>query len=229
MDIISVIHKNYKLLDYQLELWSKIQGEHRLIVGDNTHTFYRQDHPAIRYLLPVHDFDGVSHGKSLDYLITKTETNIIGIIDSDFFWLNSNIILEVEEYFKQGYKCVGAAGFYPDWQRVIDTTHPNHAGHLAPVIFGMFVDRKLAEKHTFVCTPEEGSRKMYTGWRLREHIINNNIPCITFQGESDKDDPELTYFYYNGKLQGIHLLKGSNPSRQHLTSKLPRILQEKFN
>jgi len=224
MDILSVIYRNYKLLDLQRQHWQTLSGDHRLLLCDNTPEAEYQSHSDI-YRMETLGSDGETHGRALDFLIQQSTSDIIGIVDSDFFWLNPNIISHVEQLFQQGVKCYGCAGYYRDWQRVIDVEQPAHKGDLAPVCWGMFVTRELALQHTFVCTSYEGSQKMYTGWRLRKHLIENNIPRITLPGYEDSEDFNICYFGEQDKPQGVHFLKGSS-WRIGETNKLPNILQK---
>lgn len=225
IDICTTIYRNYSLLDLQLSHWKTIKGDHRLLAVDNTPRPERikQSYPVIE--LDVSGIDGETHGAALDLLVRTATSDIVGIVDSDFFWLNKNILKEVEKYFEQGYKCVGCAGFYPDWQRNLDPRHPDRAGHLAPVCWGMFVDRKLAMEQTFVVSAQEGPQVMETGWRLRKRIIDEKIPCVVFQGfyPENWNDPECCFFGTPEKYEGVHLLKGS-AARTSFTGRLQNII-----
>lgn len=209
IDIGTVIYRNYSLLDMQLDHWKKIRGEHRLLVVDNTPVAERREHDYP--ILNVSGSDGETHGAALDLLVRTATTDIVGIVDSDFFWLNKEILSEVINYFEQGYKCVGCEGFYPDWQRVLDPRWPQRAGSMAPVCWGMFVDRKLALEQTFIVTSAEGSQIMETGWRLRERLIREQIPTVIFSGfyPAGWTDLECCFFGSAERVQGVHYLKGS--------------------
>lgn len=209
-----VIYKNYKLYDLQIEHWSRLNVSNvEVLYVDNTPELYRGS--GITKLNQTSTFDGQTHGEALDWIAKEAITDIIGFVDSDFFWLDPNLFSWVENKFKEGYKCIGCAGFYPDWQHKLDPRHPGRAGHLAPVCWGMFVDRKLALEQTFAVTPEEGFQIMETGWRLRKRIIEERIPCIVFPGFSDIQDPDLCYFGEKLNPLGVHFLKGSG-GRSHL-------------
>lgn len=231
IDICTVVHKNYQLLDWQVEHWKKIKGDHRLLVVDNTPPELRQQiTQPVTVFEPDNWFDGVSHGQALDALARLATTDIVGFVDTDFFWLRENIIQGVEILFDAGFRAVGCAGFYPDWQRVLDPKHPDRAGHLAPVVWGMFVDRKLALQETFVCTPQEGAEVRETGWRLRKRLIDDKIPTVVFQGGWPEGwtDKECCFFYNKGQPVGVHFLKGSGFRTGH-TDRIPSILQTYFN
>lgn len=226
IQILCVIHRNYSLLDLQLEHWKKIKGDFELVFLDNTPSNERQSRPNMLYL-DTPGSDGESHGAALDYLVSQATSDIVGIVDSDFFWTNENIISEVEELFSQGNICVGASAKYNDWEEYMDKCFPERHSSLAPVIWGMFVDRKLAAEQTFVCTDHEGrSFRLYTGHRLRQRIISENLPRVTFQGfyPNGKDDSQGVYYGEPGKVQGVHFLKGSAAKMGQATADLPRIL-----
>lgn len=225
IDICMVVHKNYKLLEMQLEHLKRLSGGYRLLVADSTPPALRPNTlPSGNYSyfasITISDFDGISHGSSLDYLVDKAESDIVGIMDSDFFWTNKDILLDVEKAFASGVKCMGVSNFYPDFVRLVDPLYPERASDKAPCPFGMFIDRKLALEQTFVVNREEGAKYKETGWRLRERLVKENIPRVTFQGHSVIDDPECCYFTNDcGTIQGYHFLKGSS-SRSHMIESL---------
>lgn len=219
IDVLMVVHRNYELLDLQINHWQQFEGEYRLLIVDNTP---KNERKSTNYpILECPSFDGESRGKALDYLVKNAESDFIIIQDTDFFWLNKKIILDMEYWYRSGYQCVGAAGYYADWQRNIDQ-FPERKGSLAPVCYGMGIDRKLALKHTFVCTPQEGSQYLYTGWRVRQDIIHSKTPNLVFEGH---DGDDCCLFSDDYQLQGLHLLKGS-AGRQYLTSKIPELLEK---
>jgi len=223
IQILCVIHKNYHLYELQLEHWKKFSGDFQLNFVDNTPESRRQIYPGLPYF-SCPEFDGESHGRALDYLVSRATSDIIGIVDSDFFWTNKNIISEIKDYFKRGFVNVGASAMYPDWCNIIDTAYPDRHSSKAPVVWGMFVDRRLASEQTFVCTPSEGQDKLYTGWRLRQRVIEQDLPRITFQGfyPEGHTDPEMVW-YGNGKPEGFHWFKGSF-SRQGSTEAIKALL-----
>jgi hypothetical protein len=225
IDVCMVIHKNYELLDLQKKHISRLKGATRLLAMDNTPEPFRK--PTDLPHMTVGGIDGMTHGLVLDELMKVATSDIVCVQDSDFFWLNKNIIEEVENYFKLGFKCVGCAGFYPDWQTNLDPRHPDRAGYLAPVCWGMFVDRKLAMEQTFSVTAEEAATVHETGWRLRQRLIQEQIPTVVFQGcyPDGWTDKECCFFTHQQKLQGVHLLKGS-AGRSALTDQLPKMIEE---
>lgn len=224
IDIITICFKNYYLLDQQIKHWENhIKGDYRLVIVDNTPEAYFQPFfykgKLLERFYPSNDFDGISSGEAYDYALSKTSSKIVGLTDPDHFWFNPDILEDVEAYFDRGYKNVGCQGFYPDWQRVIDTGFPNFAGHLAPVLWGMFIDRELALSETWVCEPP-GVGKI-TGWKVRQKIIDNNIPNIVFPGFfPNPDDNQVCFFGKPEKPQSVHFLKGCS-SRAHI---MPQIV-----
>lgn len=214
MDIITVVYKNYELLDMQVNYWSK-QKNCNLIVCDNTPIKFRQPikHDVEHYILDIEGIDGETHGAALDFLIKKTKTDIIGMVDSDFFWIDPNILDFVQNRFDNNDICVGAEGFNPRLTEKHDLLYPDYKSSYAPVCWGMFIDRNLALSDTFVLTSEESCWMMETGWRVRVKIIQDKLPCTTFKGHYDPDDHDakkLTIFTHQDKIMGVHLQEGSS-------------------
>lgn len=217
IDVCIAAFANYPLLQTQLRHWDRIEGDHRLLVCDNTPEcwrqtgwldlnhrstieVYRQDFPEM--------FDGVRHGMALDYLVRKTKTPIIGICDTDFFWLDPRILSEIQHLFGLGFRCVGTELWYPGFE-VVNQKYPERAGWKAPCVFGMFLDRELALSETFVTTPEEGQDLKETGWRLRKKIIDEDIRRCTYRSFQWVDKEVVFYGNPNDPI-GVHLLKGSS-------------------
>ena len=226
IQILCVIHRNYSLLDLQIEHWKKIKGDFELLFLDNTPSNERQSRPNMLYL-DTPGSDGESHGAALDYLVSQATSDIVGIVDSDFFWTDESIIQEVEELFSQGNICVGASAKYQDWEEYMDKPFPDRHSSLAPVVWGMFVDRKLAAEQTFICTEHEGrSFRLYTGHRLRQRIISENLPRVTYQGfyPNGSNDSDGVYYGEPGKVKGVHFLKGSAAKWGQANQGLPGIL-----
>lgn len=227
IDVCMVIHKNYNLLDLQLEHLKKFKNVGTAYVIDNTPTAERKQHPYPNLeWVDLAGIDGTTHGLALDLLVKKAKTDVICIQDSDFFWLDKTIFEDAEEWYKAGYKNIGCAGFYPDWQANIDTRYPDRGGSLAPVCWGMFVDRQLASEQTFCVTAEEAAQVHETGWRLRKRVIDENIPRLIFEGFSSATDPNLCFFRFGrvgSCIEGVHLLKGS-AGREGLTETVPTII-----
>lgn len=210
IQILCVIHKNYDLYDLQLKHWEGMNGEFELLFVDNTPSHLRKSIPGM-LTLDTPAFDGESHGQALDYLLSLATSDIVGIMDSDFFWTNKNIIPEVEAAFAEGFVNVGCSAMYPDWCSNIDPFYPDRHHSLAPVVWGMFVDRKLALEQSFVCSASEGQDRLYTGHRLRQRIIRENLPCKVFQGfyPDGHTDMEMVWYGTPEKPEGFHWLKGS--------------------
>lgn len=227
----------------QLEHLKKFKNVGDIYVIDNTPANERKPHPYPNIeIMDVAGIDGTTHGLALDRLVQKAKTDMICIQDSDFFWLDKQIFELAEAGYQRGYKNIGCAGFYPDWQANLDPKHPERAGHLAPVCWGMFVDRKLASEQTFCVTAAEAKEIHETGWRLRKRVIDEQIPSIIWEGfyPENWSDKECCFFrekearvegsplgkLYPQVIEGVHLLKGS-ANRQGLTNSIPELL-EKF-
>lgn len=220
VDIIIPICNNYLLVDKQIETWNKIKGNWTLYFCDNTQgrlkefdfsKYPKETQERVKWFkYDSHGIDGERHGSVIDYMIKQTNSQIIGIMDSDFLWLNQNILYIAESYFKRGYKCVGAELYYHDFDYV-NKMYPERAGWLAPCIFGMFIDRNLCTE-TFVCTRQEGHGEFKeTGWRMREKLIKENVKVQVFKAfQYTEFECGKSWFYKDGeKVIGLHLLQGS--------------------
>lgn len=239
IDIIIPVYLNYDLVYHQINRWKQIKGDWRLLLCDNTPINIRkeiviEDSYKDKILLFSDDSDGIDgerHGGVLDYMVQKATSDIIGIQDTDFFWLDDDILEYVIRYFNNGYKVVGTELFYNDFGYVNDM-YPERHGCLAPCIFGMFIDRKLASEQTFIVTRNEGyNEKRETGWRLRKRIIDENIksivfPCVQhpFQKKSNVSNINLAWFYVgNHKFLGVHLVAGTSHNMNHTNKILEEI------
>lgn len=227
IDVLTVVYDNYALLDLQLAHWPRLAGAHRLLVADATPAPRRRAHPGVDWVLDLGGIDGETHGAALDFLVGKAQTDVVGTVDTDFFWLKPDVVPWAEALTAgpDGVACAGCAGFYRDFQANIDAHHPERAGHLAPVCWGMFVRREWAVRHTFVCTAAEARAYHEVGWRLRRALLAAAAPVFVYGGWEHPDDPDVCYFGQRHAPAGIHFLKGSG-ARASLTGRLPALLAE---
>lgn len=227
IDICIPIYKNYDLLNLQIEFWNQIDGEFRLLVCDNTPAEFRKPikKSTDRMLLFYSQYsgiDGESHGSTLDFLVENSKTDIVGICDSDFFWLKKDILQKVQKAFDKGCKCYGSELWYGDFDAV-NERYPERAGWLSPCVFGMFVDRKLAMEETFVVTSEEGSQLMETGWRLRKKIIDEKIPCHVIKAFKENRNTDSVFYESPNNPIAFHWIKGSSWKCNQPLSELKRL------
>lgn len=222
MDIIIPVCNNYFLVDKQIQMWSKIKGDWRLNFCDNTQNgrqlfnfdkYPKEIKDKIRWFTnDSNGIDGERHGGVLDYMISQTTSRIIGIMDSDFLWFDTDILERVEKYFQEGYKCIGTELHYTGFEYVNDL-YPERAGWLAPCVFGMFIYKDLCTE-TFICTKDEGYiDKKETGWRMRQKLINDKIKTVIFKAfQYPGENCGNSWFYkdpYDETVVGVHLLQGS--------------------
>lgn len=224
IDICITVYKNYDLFSMCINHWLKhIKGDWRILVCDNTprHLRYPEKwihHEKITYYeldQPEGLSDGESYGQAMDFLARMSTSDIIGFADTDIFYFDPNIINDVESDFANGIKCVGLAGFYHDWQQFHDPRFPNRRGDQAPVSIGFFITRELALQQTFIVTDQEGCQQHEQMWRLREYLIEHNIPRVTLPGFYDPEirdplNPQGMVFYGWPEVRiALHILKGS--------------------
>lgn len=221
IDVCIVIYRNYDLLKMQFENWDKMKGEFRYLICDNTPANEYRPIPITRPDMQVFrteygGIDGERHGGALNFLMQKAESDIVAICDSDFFWLDYNIVDDVQQKFAEGCKCYGVELWYRDFKKV-NERYPERAGWLAPCVFGMFIDRDLARSETFVVTKVEGEQEWKeTGWRMRQKIIQGNIPChvitaFKYPEQMERQIYKGSIFYGDPKRPcGFHFVKGSS-------------------
>lgn len=235
VDIIIVNHKSDWLFRQQVEHWHNyMKGDFRLVLVDSTpgivETFpqgYALLGETVHVIAPTSSFDGINSGQAYDYAISLCTSDIIGMTDPDHFWLDNLFLpLVIEPKFAEGYKCIGDAGFYRDFQSIFDVANPTHRGELAPVLWGQFIDRELALSETWVCDPPGVGQ--ITGWRVREKIIDQDIKRITLPGfyqEIEGEDPDICYFGWDKHMpQAVHFLKGGGGRSHVMESRVPPVL-----
>lgn len=241
IDIICINHKSDWLFRQQIEHWHNyMQGDFRLVLVDSSPQYYQDPGvdtglpptyellgETVHFFQPTSMFDGINSGEAYDFALSLCTSDIVGMTDPDHFWLNPNMLARVEMlYSEEGYKCIGDAGFYRDFQSIFDVANPSHAGHLAPVLWGQFIDRELALSETWVCEPPGVGQ--ITGWRVREKIIDQNIPRVTIPGfyqEIEGEDPDICYFGADRqKPVSVHFLKGSGGRAHVMEHRVPPVL-----
>lgn len=235
IDVCIINYNSNWLLEQQILHWRHyMKGSFNLHLIENTPLHLRQpitlpegelrSNEFLYSITTDYSFDGRSSGEAYDYALRQATSDIVLLIDPDAFLFNPDVLIEVEKDFESGYKCIGAQGFYPDWQRIIDRDFPNFRGDLAPVLWTEFIDRKLALEDTWVCEPP-GIGKI-TGWRTRQKIIDQKIPNKVWMGYfPNPEDNQVCFFGSPDKPQSVHLLKGCS-SRAHLMPELlPKYLE----
>lgn len=234
MDIIIINFNSYWLLEQQVMHWHTfMKGDFNLILVDNTPDHLYKPFEYQGKLIPrvpgtyAGQFDGESSGLAYEYAISLCNSSFIGMTDPDHFWLDPLIMMKAQIFHHTGAsRCTGDAGFYRDFQSIFDVANPDHRGELAPVLWGQFMDLDLAKSESWICSaPGVGQ---ITGWRVREKIIDQNIPCVVFPGfykEEPGEDPDICYFGDNkDKPLAVHFLKGSGGRQHVMESRVPPVL-----
>lgn len=215
-----------------------MQGDFRLVLVDSSpdaldkciNAGCERTYPllgeTVHMIRPTSMFDGINSGQAYDFALSLCISDIVGMTDPDHFFLDPQVLKQVNLAFSYGVKCLGDAGFYRDFQSIFDVANPDHRGELAPVLWGMFIDRWLALSETWVCEPPGVGR--ITGWRVREKIIDHNIPRVTIPGfyqEIEGEDPDICYFGADvTKPWAVHFLKGSGGRAHVMESRVPPVL-----
>ena len=252
MEIIIPIFYNYDLVYKQIHHWSQqTSGNWTLLFCDNTHRenskivpfdnidlmVVRCDMSSDRYTqikdkikwYTFTDFDGIDgirHGSVINYMVKQATTEYIGIQDSDFFWLDVEILNKINNYFNLGYDAIGAELYYDDFGYVNDV-YPDRAGWKAPCIFSMFTKREYLLDKTFISTHYEAKIcKKETGWRVRKAMIDDGLRMIVFniaKSPLQINTPCYKSWFYVGvdypaQVIGFHLIQASG-EMNHLAEK----------
>lgn len=221
IDYLTIIYRNYDLLDLQIENFKKrFSGkDYRLIVVDNTPDSEKQkirhkDNIDVIVLLESVDrFDGISHGQAIDAGLKYCKSSLVCLIDSDFFFLDSNVHDYALEKFSLGYKAFGTAWDDGDGTRIHVKKFPQNFDNI-PAAFGSFWDINLMKSHSWVITPHECQENFSTGfvevgWRIRKCILDNKLK--TFSWKTDSDCYGDCFFKNElGQVVGFHYVGGSH-------------------
>ncbi len=221
IDHIIVIYRNYDLLALQVENFKKRlpSDQYRLIIVDNTPDSEKipiQTGTTRHLILPLESkpvFDGVSHGRAIDYGLQFVTTPTVGIIDSDFFILNNYILNYVDFKFKEGFQAVGCE--YNDgkdtkqWVNINPTNFEN-----IPCCFGAYYNTSLARSASWIITEQEVNEGRSTGFvevgsKIRRYILDNKIKTCNWK--TDAQDYGTCFFRDdNQTLMGVHFVAGSH-------------------
>lgn len=223
IDFLTVIYKNYDLVLLQVENFVKRfnREDYRLIIVDNTpnnEKKYINIGPEyidkIIYLNSFEGtFDGISHGGAIEAGLHYCESDIICIFDSDFFFLNSDIISYIKQKFNDGYVAVGC-----EWNDGRDTKkftekNPSLFENI-PCCFGAFYDAKLARAASWIVTPHEVAENLNSGfvevgWKVRKFILDNKLKTLSWK--TDANNYGECYFKNDKEsIMGIHYVAGSH-------------------
>lgn len=218
IDYIVVIYKNYDLLDLQINNFKKRfhPETYNLIVVDNTPVHERK---PINYTGCVvqhngdHSFDGISHGGALDFGLTFVTSSVVGIVDSDFFFLNNNIHNYIVDKFNNGYQAIGCE--YNDGQDTKSWVNLNPTNfENIPCCFGAFYDINLARSKSWVITNQEVDDNRSTGfvevgYKIRKEILDKKIKTLSWKTNANQYG---NCFFQNefGSIMGFHYVAGSH-------------------
>lgn len=217
MDFLTVIYKNYKLLELQREQFDKLNfSDYRLIIVDNTPSAQRQTiTERDNELLIIREnqggeFDGVSHGSALDLGLTYCTSDIVCIFDSDYFFLQ-NIQSYIKDKFSEGYLAVGAEF----WNSEV-FGHFDKFSHLlenVPCCFCGFYKLDIIKKISWIVNPYEvdhSTSYVEVGYRIRKYINENAIKTFGWKCSSPNNMDNFVYVdEYNNPI-GLHIVAGSH-------------------
>lgn len=220
IDHIIVIYRNYDLLELQINNFKKriLSDQYRLIIVDNTPDNEKvpiKTNKSRHMILPLDSkpmFDGVSHGRAIDYGLQHATSSIVGIIDSDFFILNNSMLNYVDTKFKQGYQAVGCE--YNDgkdtkqWVKINPKNFEN-----IPCCFGAYYSLDLARSASWTITEKEVIEGRSTGFvevgsKVRRYILDNKIK--TYNWKTDAQDYGTCFFKDDDQMMGVHFVAGSH-------------------
>lgn len=218
IDYLTIIFRNYELLDIQRSILDSLldKNEYRLIIIDNTpdsekKPIDKRDNEILEFRNSVNEFDGISHGLALDYGLLFVKTNIVCILDSDFFLLYKNIHEYIFDKFNQGYKAIGADWHDGDATIPVVNSFPEKFKDI-PCCFCGYYETELAKSNSWAIAPWEIDRStsfIEVGWRIRKYILENQIKTLSWK--SDSIGYGNCYFKNeNQELMGVHYVAGSH-------------------
>lgn len=213
IDYVIVIFRNYNLLDIQRDLFERFNSNYRLIIVDNTpdnekKPIEARENELVVYRNSVNEFDGVSHGAAIDYGLQFVESEIVCILDSDFFILDKNIDAYVRNKISEGYEAIGTE--FGD--KAFREKHPDKFDNI-PCIFCYFCKTEFAKKYTWIVDRHEvdfGTSFIETGWRFRKHILDNSTKVIGWKIDNIEVNTKQIYRNEFGDVVGMHYFAGSH-------------------
>lgn len=240
IDHLIVIYKNYDLLELQAHNFKKRfkSEQYRLIIVDNTPDSEKipiKINSTKHLILPLESqptFDGVSHGRAIDYGLQYCTSEIVGIIDSDFFVLTDKMYSYITDKFAEGYKAVGCE--YNDgkdtaaWVNINPKNFEN-----IPCCFGAYYNIDLARKASWVVTEEyvnsnKASGFVEVGAKIRKYILENNVKTMNWKNDATEYGAG---FFRNecNEVMGVHYVAGSHRRWNEQTrSELEGIIENNY-
>lgn len=159
----------------------------------------------------INEFDGISHGSALDLGLKYVTSDIVCLMDSDFFILNNNIHDYVLNKFSEGYLAVGAEWNDGEATIPVVNTFPDKFDNI-PCCFCGYYDVNIATSNSWVITPNEIDRStsfIEVGWRIRKYILDNNIKSMHWKTNS-RVNKNCVFRDNNDILMGVHYVAGSH-------------------
>lgn len=214
IDYIIVIFRNYGLLDIQRELFDRYDSsEYRLIIVDNTPDNEKRLIEARPNELVVlrnsnNEFDGISHGSAIDFGLNFVESDVVCILDSDFFILDKNIHQYIMNLLNQGYEAIGAE-FACEGSRA---RFPERFNNI-PICFCYFARTEFAKMYTWTVSQNEINHStsfIETGWRFREHVLNNNTKTLGWKIDNIQQTTKQIYRNEFNQVVGMHYFAASH-------------------
>jgi len=214
IDYILVIFRNYVLLDIQRELFNTLGiSDYRFIIVDNTPDSEKQkiepkENELVVLRNSINEFDGVSHGAAIDYGLTFAESEIVCIMDSDFFLFNKNIHNYIRDRINLGYEALG-----PEFGDVSFRSKFPELFDNIPVCFCYYCKRDFAKQYTWVVNSNEvnfSTSFIETGWRFRDHVVRNKTKTVGWKIDNINDSSKQIYRNELGEIMGMHYFAGSH-------------------
>lgn len=221
IDYLLVIYKNYDLLDLQVQNFRKRfdKTQYRLIVVDNTPNGEKkkiEENDVIDKIVLVDSnptFDGISHGNAINKGLEYVTSDIVCLLDSDYFILNDNIHDYVLDMFTAGHLAVGTE--YNDGKDTKQWVAKNPAAfENIPVCFNAYYSTTIAKSHSWVITQSEvdSNREqgyVEVGWRIRKHLFENNIKTRNWKTDA-KEYGTCFFREVDNTMMGVHYVAGSH-------------------
>jgi len=234
IDYLTVCYINYDLIFLQIQNFKKRfdRNSYRFIVVDNTPPQYKnqelvdilKNSEFVDKVIEIVDSkvttaidrengadESVSHGGALEEGLKYCDSEIVCIMDSDFFILDNDMNEYILDKFNQGYQAVGVSFDATSFHREIIDRNPSKYNNI-PIIVGSFYKTEIAKTVRLGDSTKLSDTDGETGYRLRNYIADNKIKSMTWRMKhrAGKREAAQRISNENGKLVAVHLWAGSH-------------------
>jgi hypothetical protein len=194
-----VIYRNYSFIDIQIRALQKAYSSEslwRLLIVDNTpdnekkHIKVTNRNVTVLPLASQVVFDGLSHGRAIDFGLLHSSSDYVCILDSDCFLVHQDMTHYISKLIDRGFVAFGAE--YNDGEHTHTWVNlaPERFKDIPCCFFGYY-RADIAKSGTWVVTEREVVAGRLTGyievgWRIRRFLFENNCKTLSWKTQSSK-------------------------------------------